>query len=106
MDCSMTGFSVLYYLLEFAQIHVARVGDTPNHLILCHPFLLLPSVFPIIRVFSNELALCIRGPKYWSFNNSPSGENSGLISFRIDWFDLEVQGILRSLLHHHNLKAS
>ena len=90
MDCSTIGFSVLYYLLEFDQIHVSRVGDTPNHLILCHPFLLLPSVFPIIRVFSNELALCIRGPKYWS-NNSPSGEHSGLISFRIDWFDLEVQ---------------
>ena len=106
MDCSKSGSSVLYYLLEFAQIHVSRVGDTPNHLILCHPFLLLPSVFPIIRVFSNELALCIRGPKYWSFNNSPSGENSGLISFRIDWFDLEVQGILKSLLQYHSSKAS
>ena len=79
-----------------------------NHLILCHP-LLLPSGFPSIRVFSNELALCIRWPKYWSFSFSisPSNEYSGLISFRIDWFDLlAVQGTLKSLLQHHSLKAS
>ena len=79
-----------------------------NHLILCHPFLLLPSIFPSIRVFPNELALCIRGPKYWSFgfSISPSNEYSGLLFFRIDWFDLlAVQGTLKSLLQH-NLKAS
>ena len=81
----------------------------PNHLILCCPLLLVPSIFPNIRVFSNELALCIRWPKYWSFNFSitPSNEYSGLISFRTDWFDLlAVQGTLRSLLQHHISKAS
>ena len=79
-----------------------------NYLILCHPILLLPSVFPSIRVFSNELALHIRWPNYWiSFRISPSNEYSGLISFRIDWFDfLAVQGTLRSLLQHHSSKAS
>ena len=80
-----------------------------NHLILCHPLLLLPSIFPSIRVFSNELALCIRWPKYWSFSFSisPSNEYSGLISFRIEWFDLfEVQRTLKSLLQHHSSKAS
>ena len=80
-----------------------------NHLILCHPYLLLPSIFPSIRVFSNELALCIRWPKYWSFSFSisPSNEYSGLISFRMDWFDLlAVQGTLKSLLQHHSSKAS
>ena len=79
-----------------------------NHLILCRP-LLLPSIFPSIRVFSNESALCIRWPKYWSFsfNISPSNEHPGLISFRIDWFDLlVVQGTLKSLLQHHSSKAS
>ena len=79
-----------------------------NHLILCHPFL-LPSIFPSIRVFSNESVLCIRWPKYWSFSFSisPSNEYSGLISFRIDWFDLlAVQGTLKSLLQHHSSKAS
>ena len=77
-----------------------------NHLILCHPLLLFPSIFPSIRVFSSELALCIRWPKYWSFNISPSNEYSGLISFRIDWFEhLAVQGTIKSLLQH-NLKAS
>ena len=76
-----------------------------NHLILCHPLLLLPSIFPSIRVFSNESALCIRWPKYWSFsfNISPSEEHPGLISFRMDWLDLlAVQGTLKSLLQHHN----
>ena len=80
-----------------------------NHLILCHPLLLLPSIFPSIRVFSNELALCIRWPKYWSFsfNISPFNEHSGLISFRMDWLDLlEVQGTLKSLLQHHSSKSS
>ena len=79
-----------------------------NHLILSHP-LLLPSIFPSIRVFSKELVLCIRWPKYWSFrfSISPSNENSGLISFRIDWFDLlAVQRTLKSLLQHHSSKVS
>ena len=78
-----------------------------NQLILCHPLLLLPSIFPSSRVFPSELALHIRWPKYWSFSISPSNEYSELISFRIDWFDLlAVQGTLKSLLHHHNSKAS
>ena len=80
-----------------------------NHLILCHPLLLLPSVFPSIRVFPNEPALCIRWPKYWSFsfNISPANEHPGLISFRMDWSDLlAVQGMLKSLLQHHGSKAS
>ena len=77
-----------------------------NHLILCHPLLVLPSVFPSIRVFPNELAVCIRWPKNQSFSISSSSEYSGLISFRIDQFDLAVQGILKSLLQHHSLKAS
>ena len=79
-----------------------------NHLILCRPLLLLSSIFPSIRVFSNESALHIRWPKYWSlsFNISLSNEYLGLISFRMDWFDLEIQGTLRSLLQHHSSKAS
>ena len=80
-----------------------------NHLILCHPLLLLPSIFPSIRVFSNESALCIRWPNNWSFsfNISPSNEYSGLISFRMDWLDLlAAHGTLKSLLQHHSSKAS
>ena len=80
-----------------------------NHLILCHPLLLLPSIFPSIRVFSNESVLPIRWPKYWSFsfNISPSNEHSGLISYRMDWLDLlAVQGTLKSLLQYHSSKAS
>ena len=80
-----------------------------NHLMLCHPFLFPPSIFPSIRVFSNELVLRIRWPKYWnfSFSISPSSEYSGLIFFRVDWVDLlAVQGTLKSLLQHHSLKAS
>ena len=80
-----------------------------NHLILCRPLVLPPSIFPSIRVFSNESALRIRWPKYWSFsfNISPSNEHSGLISFRMDWLDLlSVQGTLKSLLQHHSSKAS
>ena len=80
-----------------------------NHLILCHPLLFLPSIFTSTRVFSSELALRIRWPKYWSFsfNISPSNEYSGLIAFRMDWFDLlAVQGTLKSLLQHHGSKAS
>ena len=80
-----------------------------NQFILCNPLFLLPSIFPSIRVFSNQLVLLIRWPKYWSFrfNISPSSENSGLISFRMDWMDLlAVQGTLKSLLQHHSSKAS
>ena len=80
-----------------------------NHLILCHPLLLPPSIFPNIRIFSNESIICIRWPRYWSFSFSisPSNEYSGLISFRMDWLDLlTVQGTLKSLLQHHSLKAS
>ena len=85
-----------------------ELGMPSNHLILCHPLLLSPSVFPSIRDFSNESALCIRWPKDWSFsyNISPSNERSGLISFSIDWFDLAVPGTLKSLLQHHSSKAS
>ena len=88
MDCSTPGFPVHQQLPGLAQTHVHRVGDAIHHLILCHSLLLLPSIFPSIRVFSNELALCIRRPKYWSFSFSisPSNKYSGLISFRIDWF--------------------
>ena len=80
-----------------------------NHITLCHPLLLLPSIFPSIRVFSNKMALCIMWPRYWnfSFSISPSSEYSGLISFRINWFDLlAVQGTLKSLLQHDSSKAS
>ena len=80
-----------------------------NHLILCHPLLLLPSIFTSIRVFSNKSALCVRWPKYWSFsfNISCSNEHSGLITFRMDWLDLlAVQGTLKTLLQHHRSKAS
>ena len=80
-----------------------------THLILCHPLLLLPSIFPSVSIFSNESVLCIRWPKYWSFSFSigPSNEHSGLISFRMDWLDLlAVQGTLKSLLQHHSSKAS
>ena len=89
---------------------MSLVSVTPsNHLILCHPLLLLPSIFPSIRVFSNESALHIRWPKYWSFsfNISPSNEHPGLISFRMDWLGLlTVQRTLKSLLQHHSSKAS
>ena len=101
MNCSIPGFPVLHYLLEFAQIHVHESVMLSNHLILCHHLLLLPSVFPSIRVFSNELVLRIGWPKYWSlsFSISPSNVHSGLISFKIDWFALlAVQGTLKSLL--------
>ena len=87
-DCRIPGFPVLHCLLEFAQTYVLRVGDAiqPSHPL--SPILLQPSIFPSIRVFSNEFALCIRWPNYWSFHISPSNEHSGLISFRIDLFDL------------------
>ena len=109
MEYSTLGFPVLHHLPEFAQIMSIESVMPSNHLILCCPLFLLPSIFPSIRVFSNNLARHIRWPKYWSFSFSisPSNEYSGLISFRIDWFDLlEVQGTLKSLLQHHNCKAS
>ena len=93
-------------LLKFMSIESVMAS---NHVILCHPFLLLPSILPSIRVFSNESVFCIRWPKYWSFNFSinPSSEYSGLISFRMDWLDLlAIQGTLKSLLQHHSSKAS
>ena len=117
MDCSTPGFPVQHQLLKFAQTHAHRgwhpmapmIGDASNRLILCHPLLLLPLIFPSIRVFSKESVLHIRWPKYWSFgfSISPSNQYSGLISFRIDWLDLlAVQGTLKSLLQHHSSKAS
>jgi len=104
----MPGFPVLHHLLELAQFMSIKWVMPSNHLILCHP-LLLPSIFPNIRVFSSELTLHIRWPKYWNFNFniSPSNEYSGLISFRIDWLDLlKVQGTFKSLLQHHSSRAS
>ena len=105
--CQATlSFTMSQSLLKFMYIESVMPS---NHLILYHPLLLLPSVFPSIRALSNELALRIRWPKYWSFSFSisPSNEYSGLISFRIDWFDLlAVQGTLKSLLQYHSSKAS
>ena len=109
MDCSTPGFPVHHQLLEFTQLMSIESVMQSNHLILCHPLLLLPSIFPSIRVFSNELVLHIRWPKYWSFsfNISPASEYLGLISFRMDWLDLlAVQGTRKSLLQHHTSKAS
>ena len=106
VDCSMPGLPVHHQLLKLMSTESVMPA---NHLILCHPLLLLPSIFPSIRIFSNESALCIRWPKYWSFsfNISPSNEHSGLISFRMDWLDhLAVQGSFKSLLQHHSSKAS
>ena len=103
MDCSTAGFPVLHYILELLKLMSIESVMPSSHLILCHPFLLLPSVFPSIRVFSSELALCMRWPKHWSFsfNITLSNEYSGLISFRIGWFDLlEVQGTLKNILQH------
>ena len=98
MDSSTPGFPVHHQLREPTQTHVHSIGETSNHLILCHPHLLMPSIFPSISVFSNESALHIRWPKYWSFsfNIIPSNEYSGLISFRMDWFDLlQSKGLSR-----------
>ena len=103
---SSLSFTISWSLLRFMSIESVMPC---NHLILCHPLLLLPSVFPSIRVFSSELTLCIRWPKYWSFSFSisPSNEYSRFVYFRIDWFDLlVVQGTLKSLLQHHSSKAS
>ena len=105
VDCSMPSSSVLH-CLPVCSKSCPLSQMSSNHFILCCP-LLLPSVFPSIRVFSNELALFIRWAKYWSFSISPSNEYSGLFPFRIDWFGfIAVQGTLNSLLQHHSLKAS
>ena len=107
MDCSTPGFPVVHQLPELLKFMSIELVMPSNHLILCHPLLLLPSIFPSIRVFSNESVLRIRWPKYWSLSISPSNKYSGLISFRMDWLDLlAVQGTLKSLLQHHNSKAS
>ena len=109
MNCSTPGLPVHHQLPEFTQTHVHQVGDAIQHLILCRPLLLLPSIPPSIRVFSNESALCMSWPKYWSFSLSisPSNEHPGLVSFRMDWLDLlAVQGTLKSLLQHHSSKAA
>ena len=123
MDCSTLSFPVLHYLhyLSVLKLMSIELVMPFNHLILCHPLFFLPSVFPSLRVFSKESVLHIRWPKYWSFsfNISPwtarsnqsilkeiRAEYSGLISFRIDWFDLAVRGTLKSLLQNHNSKSS
>ena len=107
MDYSTPGFPVHHQLLSLLKLTSIESVMPSNHLILYRPLFLLPSIFPSIRVFSNVSVLCIRWPKYWSFNISPSNEYSGLISFRIDWLDLlAVQGALKSLLQHHSSKAS
>ena len=109
MDCACQAslsFTISRGLLKLMSIETMMPS---NHLILCRPLLFLLSIFPSIRVFSNESALCIRWPKYWSFSHSisPSNEYSGLISFRIDWFDLlAVQGTLKILLQQHSSKTS
>ena len=108
MDRSMAGFSVHHNSHSLLKLLSIKSVMPSSHLILCQPLLLLPSIFPSIRVFSNELVLRIRWPNYWSFSFSisPSNEYPGLISFRIDWFDLlAVQGTLKNLLQHHSSKA-
>ena len=110
VDCSTPGFPVHHQPSRGACVNSCPLSwwSLPSpHLIFCHPLFLLLSIFPSIRVFSNELAFHIRWPKYWSFSFSLSNDYSGLISFRIDWFDLlAVQGTLKSLLQHHSSKAS
>jgi len=108
MDCSTPGLTITNSRSLLKLMSIESVIPS-NHLILCHPLLLSPSIFPSIRVFSNESALRVKWSKYWSFsfNISPSKEHPGLISFRMDWLDLlAVQGILKSLLQHHSSKAS
>ena len=109
MDCRTPGPLSITNSQSLPKLMSIESVMPSNHLILCHLLLLLPSIFPCIRVFSNEFILCIRWPKYWtfSFNLSPFNEHSGLISFRIDWLDLlAVQETLKSLLQHHSSKAS
>ena len=109
MDCSTPGFPSVPNSQSLLRLMSIELVIPSNHLIICRPLLLLPSIFPSIRVFSNESVLHIRWPKYWSFsfNITPSNEHPGLISFRLDWLDLfAVQGTLKSLLQHHSSKAS
>ena len=109
MDCSTPGLPVYHQFLELTQTMSIESMMPSNHLILCHPLLLLPSIPPSIRVFSIESTLRMKWPKYWSFSFSiiPSKEHPGLISFGMDWLDLlAVQGTLKSLLQHHSSKAS
>ena len=109
MHCSTPGFPVHQQLLDLLKLMSIRSVMPLNHLILCHPLLFLPSIFPSIRVFSNEAVLHGRWPMYWSFSFSisPSNEHPRLISFRMDWLDLlAVQGTLKSLFQHHSSKAS
>ena len=109
MYCSMPGCPVLHHFQELLKLMPIELVMPSNYFILCHPLLLLPSIFPSIRVFSNDLALCIRWPKYesFSFNISTSKEHSELISSRIDWlYLLAVQGTFKSFLQHHSSKAS
>ena len=109
MDCSTPGFPVHHQLRSLLKLMFIESVMPSNHLILCRPLLLLPSIFPSIRVFSSESALCIRWPKYWSFSFTISSvnEHSGLIFFRTDWIDLPaIQGTLKSLLQHNSSKAS
>ena len=108
MDCSTPGFPVHHQLQSLLKLMSIESVMPSNNLIFCHSLLLLPSLFPSIRVFSNESVLHIRWPKYWSFSFSisPSNEYSRLISFRIDCFDLAVQGTLKSFLQHQSSKAS
>ena len=109
MDCRTPGLPALTNSRSLPKLMSIKSVMPSNHLILCRPLLLLPSIFPSIRVFSNESALHIRWPKYWSFSFTitPSNEHPGLISFRMDWLELlAVQGTLKSLLQHHSSKAS
>ena len=109
MDCSTPGFPVHTNSQSMLKFMSIKSVMSSNHLILCHPLLLPPSILPSIRVFSKDVALHIRWPKYWSFSFSisPSNAYSGLISFKMDWLDLlAVQGTLKSLFQHHSLKAS
>ena len=109
MDCSTAHFLSLTISQSLSKFMSIESVMPFSHLILCHPLLLPPSIFPSIRVFSNDLAVCIRWPKYWNFNFSisPSNEYSALISLKIVWFNLvTIQGILKHLLQHHSLKAS
>ena len=109
MECRTPGLPVHHQLPDLLKLMSIELVMPSSHLILCRPLLLPPSIFPSIRVFSNESLLHIRWPKYWSFSYSisPSNKYSGLMSFRMDWFDLlAVQGTLKSLLQHHSSKAS
>ena len=109
MNCSTPGFPAFTISQSLLKLMSIESVMPSNHLIFCRPLLLPPSIFPSIRIFSNESVLHIRWPKYWSFSLSisPTNEYSGLISFRMDWFDfLVVQGTLKSLLQHHSSKAS